>query len=390
MDFIMKNIWLEIVASISGLKRTQSFASLVMQASLITIISFLFGATVSARIPEPDHIIYGTLTYNNSLATSADSQLTVRFELFGNELVSYQMGSEAIGNNFVLRIPIDVLEPRAPLTAWLGETGQIYITKTGVNILAGAVVVGERGTLQALNISGFNDTDLDGLPDEWELDNGLNPSDSNDAILDGDSDGLTNLEEFQYGTDAQVSDTDGDGINDGDEVIAGTDPTDAQSLPVMIVSTPVNDGVVDELYSYTLQANQPNVEYELLVAPAGASIIDVMGVKSLQWTPTSADVGGHTITVEATVNSVPSDTQTYLLNIVTNANAGDINGDGVVNVVDILLAQQIILNQLTPDAGQLQRGDVAPLVNGVPAPDGQFNAGDLLMIQRKALGLINY
>ena len=200
------------------------------------LIFLLYGSSVNARIPEPDHIVYGTLTYNNQLATSADSELTVRFELSGNELVSYQMGSEAIGNNFVLKIPIDVLSPRATLTAWAGETGQIYISKTGVNILAGSVVVGERGAAQTLNVSGFNDTDFDGLPDEWEVINNLDPN-SNDASLDGDNDGLTNLEEFQYGTDAQEPDTDNDGYSDGEEISAGTDPNNNASIPS--ISAPI-------------------------------------------------------------------------------------------------------------------------------------------------------
>jgi len=69
---------------------------------------------------------------------------------------------------------------------------------------------------------------------------------------------------------------------------------------------------------------------------------------------------------------------------------GDLNSDGLVNAADVLLAQRIVLGQLTPTLSQLQHGDVAPLINGIPAPDGQFNVGDLLVITRKALGQINF
>lgn len=48
---------------------------------------------------------------------------------------------------------------------------------------------------------------------------------------DSDHDGLSNLQEYQAGTDPTMVDTDGDGINDGDEVLAGTDPLDAGSIP---------------------------------------------------------------------------------------------------------------------------------------------------------------
>jgi hypothetical protein len=45
------------------------------------------------------------------------------------------------------------------------------------------------------------DTDQDGLPDDWETNNGLNPDNAGDALLDPDGDGLTNEEEYIAGTD---------------------------------------------------------------------------------------------------------------------------------------------------------------------------------------------
>jgi len=49
--------------------------------------------------------------------------------------------------------------------------------------------------------SGVVDSDNDGLPDSYEIANGLNPNDGTDAANDNDADGLTNLEEFTNGTD---------------------------------------------------------------------------------------------------------------------------------------------------------------------------------------------
>ena len=40
------------------------------------------------------------------------------------------------------------------------------------------------------------DSDLDGMPDEWENRMGLNPTDNTDATGDHDGDGYTNVEEY--------------------------------------------------------------------------------------------------------------------------------------------------------------------------------------------------
>ena len=59
----------------------------------------------------------------------------------------------------------------------------------------------------------FPDNDLDGMPNWFENQNaGLDRENPLDAALDFDGDGLTNLEEYQNGTDPNNPDTDGDGV----------------------------------------------------------------------------------------------------------------------------------------------------------------------------------
>lgn len=61
------------------------------------------------------------------------------------------------------------------------------------------------------------DSDNDGLPDRWETANGLVVG-IDDAGLDKDGDGLTNLQELWLGLGANDSDSDNDGLLDGAEV----------------------------------------------------------------------------------------------------------------------------------------------------------------------------
>ncbi|MFQ5853257.1 MAG: hypothetical protein ACE5JU_22080, partial [Candidatus Binatia bacterium] len=99
---------------------------------------------------------------------------------------------------------------------------------------SGTAIISARneGVLAAIAITAAltTDADNDGLPDDFEVANGLNPNDPSDAVLDPDADGLTNLQEFQAGTSISVADTDGDGLTDGAEVnTQGTNPLSPDS-----------------------------------------------------------------------------------------------------------------------------------------------------------------
>jgi WD40 repeat protein len=88
-----------------------------------------------------------------------------------------------------------------------------------------------------------NDTDGDEMPDPWEVQMGLNGSDSSDAIHDKDEDGMENLWEYQNGFNASNSldasqDPDGDWISNLDEFRSDTNPRDKNSSPCFVYSFP--------------------------------------------------------------------------------------------------------------------------------------------------------
>jgi len=157
------------------------------------------------------------------------------------------------------------------------------------------------------------------------------------ATLDSDSDGLTDFLEVSIGTDFGFTDTDGDGLSDYDEVNFDGNPA-----------------------SYSQGLDTDPLLFD-------------------------TDQDGYGDGEEITAGSDPLDNTS--VPVIAD---GDINNDGQVDLVDLLLATKILLGGYTPSAEEQARWDVAPLVGGVPEPDSQNTLGDLLVLQRKVLGLINF
>lgn len=132
------------------------------------------------------------------------------------------------------------------------------------------------------------DTDGDGLTDEYEIDylipytDPSSPDSDNDGISDFmediDEDNLSNGDEMYLGTDPLDPDSDGDGLLDGDEILIGTDPlqrdTDQDGLTdeseVFLYSDPLqvdtdNDGIGDgeELHYQIVYSDYQNISVEI-------------------------------------------------------------------------------------------------------------------------------
>ena len=158
-----------------------------------------------------------------------------------------------------------------------------------------------------------------------------------DAVdTDDDNDGLADSEETSpgIGTDPLLADTDGDGLTDYEEVAWDGDDS-----------------------AYT-----PGADTNPLLA--------------------DTDTDGFSDGMESAAGYDPLDGADFPV-------WGDINDDRKVDAVDMLLATRAALGLLTFGVDQQARADVAPLSGGQPDPDGVFNAADVIVIQREALGLIS-
>jgi len=92
------------------------------------------------------------------------------------------------------------------LLAYLQNVDQISGVAIGAASTTG--MLGKRIYFQGTTFipTGLLDRDNDGMPDNYEIWNGLNPF-IDDAALDPDGDGFTNFQEFAMGTDPQVENT---------------------------------------------------------------------------------------------------------------------------------------------------------------------------------------
>jgi hypothetical protein len=144
------------------------------------------------------------------------------------------------------------------------------------------------------------DADEDNMPSWWELEYDLDDSNADDAVLDGDEDGLTNLEEFSARTLPGIADTDEDSLSDGDEVlIHGTSPlssdtdedglTDADELNVH-ATEPTDWDTDDDGFSdgaeINLYSTDPNDETSLPEAITSYSEDFESGAFASGWTHT--------------------------------------------------------------------------------------------------------
>ena len=143
-----------------------------------------------------------------------------------------------------------------PITVPAGTTNAIAALTIATNATQAVIAItaspdntfAEAVSLPSITLdvrSASEDSDGDGMPNGYEIANGLDPF-FNDASLDPDHDGLTNLQEFQLGTNPHDPDTDHDGLTDGQEVALGTNPlnpdTDGDGIPDGLDPDPLHAG----------------------------------------------------------------------------------------------------------------------------------------------------
>ncbi len=187
--------------------------------------------------PIPVSLSFGSTATLQLDSIGATAQLNVTATYPGS--ATADVSSAASGTNYSSTNPAVATVSANGLVTAVGN-GLALISARNDGVLAARRVLVNTG----------GDLDGDGLPDDYETENGLNPSDPVDALEDQDGDGLSALQEYQLGTGVNVPDTDSDGIEDGEEVIPGDDGYISDPL---LIDTD-GDGLSD-LLEVTFQSN---------------------------------------------------------------------------------------------------------------------------------------
>ena len=153
-----------------------------------------------------------------------------------------------------------------PQTAAIDDNGVLQ----GLN--SGRILITARkdGVSEVVSITVVTtgDTDEDGLPDDYERANGLDPNDPVDAFEDADGDKVSALDEFKAGTDVNNKDSDNDGIEDGEELTTGKDGFITNPL----LADSDSDGISD-LLEVTVGTDPTDIaSYDLATSITGINI----------------------------------------------------------------------------------------------------------------------
>lgn len=146
----------------------------------------------------------------------------------------------------------------------------------------------------------------------------------------------------------------------------------ASLFPPIITSTPITTGIVDQLYSYDVNATGTPTpsSYSLITKPSGMTINSSTGL--IQWTPTI--VGNFNVTVRVSNGVSPNALQSFTISVQLNPNdpcqpttisywkLDETSGSSYNDFVGGITADASTINKPTPVPGQVNG---AQLFNGI-------------------------
>ncbi len=285
------------------------------------------------------------------------------------------------------------------------EDGIVTGQNAGAFAQTGTIAVlneGNLGTISVTAVPPSNDLDGDGMPNDFEDLFGLNKF-FNDANLDLDNDGLTNIQEFNLGTLVNNPDTDGDGIIDG---LDGDPLHPEESPPTVVITSPTDgdtliegqtilfsvDATDDGLITSVELSTDTGFSASFTTPPFETDFTVPIGVTQILFTATATDTVPNVATATVTTNVIPDPLTTVIGSVVdpdglpvdgaTLTTNGGLNGtslpDGSFSIPDVptILGDIVVEASAVVDGRTLTgRSGAFTCVRGGTTDVGQITIG---------------
>lgn len=209
----------------------------ILSLGLLVAVLCLPAPLARAEVPEPDKILFGTITHNGKGITEFDGYRHYNVTSYvveawatatGGVISSYAMGSDTNYHPYFygIKVTLEAYPAKIDADNLIGDTIYLVLRHAGIKLMQSPFMVTNRG-LSRFDFGPAADSDGDGIPDLDEID----AYKTDPFATDSDGDGLNDGYEIGiYHTDPLKPDTDADGQNDGFEVMMGSDPTSPASF----------------------------------------------------------------------------------------------------------------------------------------------------------------